>query len=312
MSATRAARTALFAVGALALAATAAAQSLQNLRGGEDPLEITASEGIEWRRDEQVYIARGDAVARRGDVTVYAETLTAHYRELDDGTKDIYRIDAVNDVRIESPSETVYGDRGVYDVDNAVLVLTGDDLRLETEQDVITARDSLEYWEQRRLAVARGDAVVLREDKRVRADVVTAHFAAESDGQQTIRRVDAYDDVEIATRKEVIRGDKATYLVQDRLATVTGGVKITRDGNQLNGGYAEVNLDTGVSRLLAGPPGETGHRRVQGLLLPGTKPTPSDLPIGGGSREGNGTSGGGKPAGEQGPSEDGDSAEESP
>ncbi|MDZ7712400.1 MAG: hypothetical protein U5L06_04485 [Rhodovibrio sp.] len=48
---------------------------------GEGPLEIDASDGIEWRRDEQVYIARGNATASRGGVTVAGDRLIAHYRE---------------------------------------------------------------------------------------------------------------------------------------------------------------------------------------------------------------------------------------
>lgn len=271
------------AMGVLALAAAVAAQSsLENLSSGDTPLEITATKGIEWNRGERTYIARGDARAVREDITVYAETLTAHYREGADGNKEIYRVDAVKDVKIESPSETVYGDRGVYDVVNAVLVLVGDELRLETPQDTLTARDSLEYWEERRLAVARGNAVVVREDKRIRADVITAHFKPRGAGQQEIDRVDAYGDVRIATEVEVIRGEKAAYDVDKRIATVTGDVRITRDQNQLNGGYAEVNLETGVSRLLSAPPGEgNGQQRVRGLLLPDSKPSPTELPLGG-------------------------------
>src|SRR3546814_3471261 len=36
------------------------------------------------------------------------------------------------------------GDQGVYELDKDVFVLTGDNLRLDTQDSVITARDSLE------------------------------------------------------------------------------------------------------------------------------------------------------------------------
>ena len=42
-----------------------------------------------------------------------------------------------------------------------------------------------------------------------------------------------------------------------------GKVRITRGENQLNGSEAEVNMKTGISRLLAGNAG-----RVQGLVVP--------------------------------------------
>jgi hypothetical protein len=42
----------------------------------------------------------------------------------------------------------------------------------------------------------------------------------------------------------------------------------------LNGGYAEVNLKTGVSRMMGAPGG--GGSRVRGLLLPQEKPDQPD------------------------------------
>src|SRR5262249_58577797 len=53
------------------------------LGGGQSnsPIEIEAEAGIEWRRNEKQYIARGNATAKRGDLTVHADTLTAHYRD---------------------------------------------------------------------------------------------------------------------------------------------------------------------------------------------------------------------------------------
>ena len=41
----------------------------------------------------------------------------------------------------------------------------------------MTARDSLEYYEAEKLAVARGDAIAVRKLDRLRADLLIAHFA---------------------------------------------------------------------------------------------------------------------------------------
>jgi lipopolysaccharide export system protein LptA len=252
------------------------AQGLSGLQGGDEPLEINAEEGIEWHRGEQLYIARGDARATRGDLTVYGDTMTAHYQKSDDGTTQIDRIDVVGNVRIESPSETVYGDRGAYDVPNGVLVVVGEDLRLVGTDDVITARDSLEYWERKHLAVARGDADARRADKRIRAEVLTATFETGPDGKQTVTRIDAYGNVRISTATEFARGERGVYYVDREFATLRGDVSLTREDNQLNGEYAEVDLKTGVSRLLAAPPGETASTRVRGLIVPKRKPTGDD------------------------------------
>lgn len=250
----------------------AAAQGLKGLQSGDQPLEINAEEGIEWRRNEQLYIARGNAQVIRGELTLYADVMTAHYGKTAAGGTDIDRIDVEGNVRIVSPNQTVYGDRGAYDVANGVLVLVGDDLRLVSANDIITARDSLEYWEVKNMAVARGDAVAVRDDTRIQADVLSAHFAPDAGGNLVLTRIDAFGNVRIATATEFARGDRGVYYVEREFATLSGAVKITREENQMNGEYAEINMKTGVSRLLAGAPGSKITTRVRGLLVPKRKP----------------------------------------
>ncbi|HEY5598523.1 MAG TPA: LptA/OstA family protein [Kiloniellales bacterium] len=253
--------------------APAPAQGIAGLTGGDEPLEINADQGIEWRRNEQTYVARGNASATRGRISVFADVLIAHYRPVPGRGSEIDRIDAEGNVRIVSPTETVYGDRGAYDVANGVLVLVGKDLRLVGEKDLITARDSLEYWEKRQIAVARGDAMAVREDKRIRADVLTAHFEPAANQDLQLTKVDAFGNVRVNTATEFARGDRGVYYVAREFATLSGSVKITREDNQLNGEYAEVDMASGVSRLMAAPPGGTGATRVQGLIVPKRKPT---------------------------------------
>ena len=89
----------------LLLGAPAAAQGLKGLQSGDQPLEINAEDGIEWRRNEQLYIARGNAEAIRGELTLYADVMTAHYDRSETGDTDIDRIDVEGNVRIVSPSQ---------------------------------------------------------------------------------------------------------------------------------------------------------------------------------------------------------------
>jgi len=162
--------------------APATAQGLSPLGASSDsrPIDITADSGIEWQQDKQVYIAHGNAVATRGSNEVHADTLTAHYRPSKsknaEGGNEVYRLDADGHVLIKGPTQTVVGDQAVYDVDQQIGVVTGKNLKLTTATDVVTARDSLEWYDQQQIAVARGDAIAVRADRRIRADVLTAHF----------------------------------------------------------------------------------------------------------------------------------------
>jgi lipopolysaccharide export system protein LptA len=272
MTAIRPAGIAFVAAFASLIMATAAhAQSLGFGRGGGDPIHIEASEGIEWQRVNQLYVARGDARASQGGVTVAADELVAHYRSTDTGTDEIYRIDANGNVRILSDTEEATSDNAVYDVIKGVLVMTGQQVRLVTQQDTIIARDSLEYYEDRQLAVARGDALAIREDRRVRADLLMAHFADNPGKTRSseMERIEAIGNVHLSTETDIVTADHGDYRLDAGLATVTGDVRITRGETQLNGDRAEVDLNTGQSRLLTDRTGTRNpSERVRGIFLP--------------------------------------------
>ena len=60
------------------LVVPAAAQNIDMSQGG--PVDITSTDGIEWRQEQRVVIARGNARAVRDGVTVNAGRLLARYR----------------------------------------------------------------------------------------------------------------------------------------------------------------------------------------------------------------------------------------
>lgn len=308
-------RRGIIGLAAALLSATALAQGLDLSQGG--PIEVTAVDGIEWRQQEQVVIARGQARAVRGGVTVDADRLVARYRprggeaaaapraptEGPAGGGEIWRLEAEGNVVVTSATDRAEGDRAVYDMDQSVMVMTGGALRLVTPDNTLTARDSVEYWAQRRMAVARGNAVVVTNDgRRVRADTLVAFFAegaatgaAQPPRAQTtsiqpgqppgaqpssIERVEAYGNVDIRTAEEVVRGDRGVYNPNTGLARLLGNVRITRGDNTLTGQEAIVNMKTGIARLVSAP-----GARVQGLVVPqqgqpqpGPQPAPQPEP----------------------------------
>lgn len=258
----------------LMLAATAATATLAAVPAGaqtlnfapsdsDQPIEIFADNGIEWQQERLVVVARGNARAVRGEVTVHADELRAYYREKTGGGNEIIRLDAVGRVRIVSPTQKGFGEQAVYDVDNAILVLTGGRVKFVSQDDEVTADRQIEYWEQRRMAVARGNALAVREEKRLRAETLAAYFRKDSDGKDRIFRVDAFDAVKIVTPTETATGDRGVYNVDSGIATLTGQVRIEREKNVLTGCRSEVNMNTGISKLFACP-----QDRVRGVLMP--------------------------------------------
>ena len=226
----------------------------------ENPVEISADEGIEWQRKNQAYIARGNASAKQGDTTVYADTLTAWYKEVQKGQSQIFRIDADTNVRIKTPRQTALGNKGVYLLEKGMLVLTGNP-KLITETDIISAGDSLEFWEDKNVAVARGNAIAQRGKRRLRADILTAHLRKNKKGDNEIHIIEAFKNVVVSTENEIVRAKSGIYDIKTGIIKVYDDVRITRDDDQLNGSAGEVNLNTGISKLTG-----KGGERVQGLI----------------------------------------------
>ena len=318
----------------LVVPAVASAQPLDLSKGG--PVTITSRDGIDWQQAEKVVIARGDARAVRDNVTVTADRLIAHYRPkaaqpgappppaakpgdasspigADSGGNEIYRLEADGNVRIFTPTDVAVGDHATYDMDQAVMLLTGRNLKLTRPSEVITARDTMEYWSQLHRAVARGNAVVVTSDaRRLAGDTLVVYTTApasetqpgqappkpESVGKDSgakdkapedplgtagkVDKVEGFGNVSVRTQTDTVTGDRAVYIPETGIARLGGNVRITRGQNQLSGTEAEVDMKTGLARLTSG-----SNAQVRGLIMPndasmqdgiGKKPTPAANP----------------------------------
>jgi lipopolysaccharide export system protein LptA len=296
----------------LALPFAAQAQAIDMTKGG--PVEVTSTNGMDWHQNEQTIVARGDAKAVRGTVTVTADQLVAHYRKKapvpgappppvapagqpsatpDTGNNEIYRLEAEGNVHIFTATDQAFGDHAVYDIDQSVLVLTGKNLHIITPQQVMSARDVMEYWSQKHMAVGRGDAVVTTNDgRRLSGDILVGYTVDPNAPPQPavkqvaakpadkpakpgdpandplgasgkLQRVDAFGHVEVRTATEIIHADKGVYVPDTGIARLAGNVHLTRGQNQLNGDHAVVNLRTGISTVTRDP-----GSRVEALVVP--------------------------------------------
>jgi len=263
------------------------------------PVAIEADQGVEWRQNEQVYIARGNATAKRGDTAIRADALFAHYRKTQDNRQEIYKITAEGGVKITTPKETITSDTAEYMVETGVFTLKGKPVKLDNGKSVLTA-GLIVYNSKNKTANVTGGAQVVEEKKRVRADRFIAYFK-EDGGKQSLKRVEGHGNVVITTPTEIARGNRGDYDAETQVATLSGNVRLTRGDNQLNGDRAEVNMKSGVSKLLAGDgrpaTGQTNPaqgQRVRVLIMPGQADSgkgPLDMPMPGAENKGTGRTG---------------------
>ncbi len=90
------------------------------------PIEI-AADALEVQQDNQIAVFSGNVDAQQGEMKLRAEKLLVYYHEGSGGeaAQAISKIDAEGQVFFSSGSETASGGQGTYDVDNGVIVLTG-------------------------------------------------------------------------------------------------------------------------------------------------------------------------------------------
>ncbi|GAN68647.1 LptA/OstA family protein [Acetobacter orleanensis] len=201
------------------------------------------------------------------------------------GANEIYRLEAIGHVHIYTQTDQGWGDKAVYDMDQAVLVMTGKALKLTTPQDILTARDSMEYYSQQRISIGRGNATVTTNDNRqIRADVLVGYSAPPdqsappadkpkdanqnssdplANGSGKLEKVNAFGHVWVRTQTETVTGDRGVYVPDTGIARVVGNVHITRGPNQIQGAAAIINMHTGLATMTERP-----GSRVSGLVVP--------------------------------------------
>ena len=174
---------------------------------------------------------------------------------------------AEGDVRIAGPDRRATGQRGTYDVDEKLLMLTGKPV-FESGEERITAERSLEYSRSRGFAVARGKAVAVRNDRTLKAETLTATFEPDGEDGDRVSRIEAVENVVFTSPNEVLRADRAIYDVAAERLSLEGSVQIIQGRNRLTGQAADIDLKSGVSRLQGGPGG------VKGTFVPNTVSLP--------------------------------------
>lgn len=255
----------------IALILTNPAQAQTN---SDAPIEVTADNTLEWRRNEKQYVADGNAVVKQGDVTIRGSRIVADYRDGEKSGMEIYRLTADGDVSIENAASSAKGEKLVYDVEKGLATMTGKNLLMTAEGQTVTATERFEYNVKDSTLNAIGNARTTRGQDTMQAHAMSAVFQKDKTGKQALDRMEAHGNVVIATPTETLTGRDAVYTAATNRAVITGNVRITRGDDELTGERGEVDLTTNISRLFGGAdpanPGKDG--RVRGIFHPGKSP----------------------------------------
>ncbi|AIL12310.1 hypothetical protein IM40_00305 [Candidatus Paracaedimonas acanthamoebae] len=122
---------------------------------------------------------------------------------------------------------------------------------------------------------AIGHAIMSSQDKVIEAELLKAYINKNAAGKYDIEEVKAFNNVIIVTEKEIAKAKYGHYQPDKHLVTLKGDVQITNQEGQMQGAYAEVDLDRGISKMLRKPPTQAQDeklkmtpKRVKVLILP--------------------------------------------
>ena len=239
-------------------------------KSNNEPVEIFAEEGIEWDQNKKKYIASGKAVAKKGLLTVKSDKLEAAYVEKKDSENEITRLIAKGNVFIKNDiTEIVGGKNALYDLKKEYFLVQGKNLKLTSNDDELTANSKIEFWKIKNIAVATGNAKAYKEKKyTISADKLIWHLIETKNGDYEVIKILAYENVILKTNNEIAYSNKALYNKTDEICKLFGNVKLNKGENFLTGEYAEMNINSGISKLLPYPKNtpKKDEKRVKALI----------------------------------------------
>ncbi len=219
---------------------------------------LTAKDSIEYWHKENKGIARGNAVAHFHDKSqsAQADLMEAYFVHADEKTEE---------------------GKGKLQIDR--IFMSGGDLKIITPNETLTAKDSMEYYRNESKGIAKGNAVARFKDKDqiVRGDTLTAFFIPgsqkTSDGKvkMELEKVEALGNVLASGPDGIVTGDKGVYYDKTDIVEVFDNVKVTQEGNVIEGGYAKANLKTNVAEMYTDQPSneqECPKKRISGIIIP--------------------------------------------
>lgn len=232
-------------------------------------INLTAEKQVEWDSKAQKMTAVGNAVASKKDMEIKADKMTAYYaKNTSPEAKNkttISEVHAEGNVIMKTETATAFGDIVDYDIAKDSVILRGAPAKIQTAKEIITAENNITYYPSQQKAVATGNVFAQdQKQNKIYSDKMIAFFKKnEKTESLDMEKIEIYDNIKIKTPDAVVEADKGLYLPKTGIVKLFDNVLITQEGNKLRGDFAETNLNTGISRLLAG---KTSNGRVSGVF----------------------------------------------
>ena len=243
-------------------------QQIINQKQNGEPVEIYAEQGIEWHKNDNKYLAIGNAIAKSGKMSVNSDRIEAFYEESDNSGMDIKLVKAHRNVVVTDENLKIVGGKlAEYNLRKDYFSIFGKNLILTSQENKLESNNKMEYWRTKGVAIASGKAKAQKGNEfKIKAEKLV-WYLNENDKKIEVKKIFGFDNVSIYTNNEVAFSDKALYNKENGICKLFGNVKLQKGDSFLTGDYAEVDLNKGISKLLPAPNfDKLNENRVRALI----------------------------------------------
>lgn len=243
-------------------------QQIINQKQNGEPVEIYAEQGIEWHKNDNKYLAIGNAIAKSGKMSVNSDRIEAFYEESDNSGMDIKLVKAHRNVVVTDENLKIVGGKlAEYNLRKDYFSIFGKNLILTSQENKLESNNKMEYWRTKGVAIASGKAKAQKGNEfKIEAEKLV-WYLNENDKKIEVKKIFGFDNVSIYTNNEVAFSDKALYNKESGICKLFGNVKLQKGDSFLTGDYAEVDLNKGISKLLPAPNfDKLNENRVRALI----------------------------------------------
>ena len=243
-------------------------QQIINQKQNGEPVEIYAEQGIEWHKNDNKYLAIGNAIAKSGKMSVNSDKIEAFYEESDNSGMDIKLVKAHRNVVVTDENLKIVGGKlAEYNLRKDYFSIFGKNLILTSQENKLESNNKMEYWRTKGVAIASGKAKAQKGNEfKIEAEKLV-WYLNENDKKIDVKKIFGFENVSIYTNNEVAFSDKALYNKESGICKLFGNVKLQKGDSFLTGDYAEVDLNKGISKLLPAPNfDKLNENRVRALI----------------------------------------------
>lgn len=243
-------------------------QQIINQKQNGEPVEIYAEQGIEWHKNDNKYLAIGNAIAKSGKMSVNSDRIEAFYEESDNSGMDIKLVKAHRNVVVTDENLKIVGGKlAEYNLRKDYFSIFGKNLILTSQENKLESNKKMEYWRTKGVAIASGKAKAQKGNEfKIEAEKLV-WYLNENDKKIDVKKIFGFENVSIYSNNEVAFSDKALYNKESGICKLFGNVKLQKGDSFLTGDYAEVDLNKGISKLLPAPNfDKLNENRVRALI----------------------------------------------